>query len=216
MAIPPITKTRDLVMNQKNALEIAGAAPLSKFHFGLLFWCSFIMLFDGYDLVIYGSVVPRLMELWSISPVQAGWMGSAALFGMMFGAIAIGPFADRLGRRKIILGAMALASVSAFANAFAWDAPSFAALRFLTGVGLGGAIPNIVALMSDLSPTTRRSTLTTIMLSFYSIGAMISALIAMLVIPKFGWEATFFIGGLPVLCLPWMYSYLPESLPLLL
>ncbi|NHN69053.1 aromatic acid/H+ symport family MFS transporter [Pseudomonas fluorescens] len=203
-------------MIQKNAIEIAGAAPLSKFHCGLLFWCSFIMLFDGYDLVIYGSVVPRLMEQWSIPPVQAGWMGSAALFGMMFGAIAIGPFADRFGRRKIILGAIALASVSAFANAFAWDVQSFAALRFFTGVGLGGAIPNIVALMSDLSPTTRRSTLTTIMLSFYSIGAMISALVSMLVIPKFGWEATFLIGGLPLLCLPWMYRYLPESLPFLL
>lgn len=203
-------------MNQKNAIEIASTAPLGKFHYGLLFWCSFIMLFDGYDLVIYGSVVPRLMEQWSIPPVQAGWMGSAALFGMMFGAVAIGPLADRLGRRKVILGAITLASAGALANAFAWDAPSFAALRFLTGVGLGGAVPNIVALMSDLSPTTRRSTLTTIMLSFYSIGAMVSALVAMLLIPKFGWEATFFIGGLPLLCLPWMYRYLPESLPYLL
>lgn len=203
-------------MIQKNAIEIARAAPLGKFHYGLLFWCSFIMLFDGYDLVIYGSVVPHLMEQWSIPPLQAGWMGSAALFGMMFGAIAIGSLADHLGRRKIILGGIALASISALANAFAWDAPSFAAFRFLTGVGLGGAIPNIVALMSDLSPTARRSTLTTIMLSFYSIGAMISAMVAMLVIPNFGWEATFYIGGLPLLCLPWMYRYLPESLPFLL
>ncbi|WLH81752.1 aromatic acid/H+ symport family MFS transporter [Pseudomonas sp. FP2335] len=203
-------------MIRKNALEIVGSAPLGKFHYGLLFWCSLIMLFDGYDLVIYGSVVPRLMEQWSIPPVQAGWMGSAALFGMMFGAVVIGPLADRVGRRKIILGAIVFASTSALVNAFAWDVPSFTVLRFLTGVGLGGAIPNIVALMSDLSPTTRRSTLTTIMLSFYSIGAMISALVAMLIIPKFGWEATFLIGGLPLLCLPWMYRYLPESMPYLL
>lgn len=203
-------------MIQKNAIEIASAAPLGKFHYGLLFWCSFIMLFDGYDLVIYGSVVPRLMEQWSIPPLQAGWMGSAALFGMMFGAIAIGPLADHLGRRKIILAGIAFASVSALTNAFAWDALSFAAFRFLTGIGLGAAIPNIVALMSDLSPTARRSTLTTIMLSFYSIGAMISAMVAILVIPNFGWEATFYIGGLPLLCLPWMYRYLPESLPFLL
>lgn len=202
-------------MIANNATEVAGAAPLSRFHYGLLFWCSFIMLFDGYDLVIYGSVVPRLMEQWSIPPLQAGWMGSAALFGMMFGAVAIGPLADRFGRRTIILGAIAVASTSALLNAFAWDAPSFAAMRFFTGVGLGGAIPNIVALMSDLSPSHRRSTLTTVMLSFYSIGAMISALVSMLVIPRFGWEATFIIGGLPLLSLPWMYRYLPESLPFL-
>jgi AAHS family benzoate transporter-like MFS transporter len=203
-------------MAHKDALAIAGAAPLGRLHYGLLFWCSFIMLFDGYDLVIYGSVVPRLMEHWSISPVQAGWMGSAALFGMMLGAVAIGPLADRLGRRKIILSSMTLASVSALATAFAWDAPSFALLRFITGVGLGGAIPNIVALMNDLAPTARRNSLTTIMLSFYSVGAMISALIAMLIIPRFGWEATFYIGGLPLLCLPWMYKQLPESLAFLL
>ncbi|MFI7839375.1 MFS transporter [Pseudomonas asiatica] len=203
-------------MTHKPALHIAGAAPLGKLHYTLLFWCSFIMLFDGYDLVIYGSVVPRLMEEWALTPVVAGWMGSAALFGMMFGAVVVGPQADRLGRRKVIIGSIALASLCALGTAFTWDAPSFALLRFLTGVGLGGAIPNIVALMNDLAPTSRRSSLTTIMLSFYSIGAMISALVAMLIIPHFGWEATFIIGGVPLLLLPWLARQLPESLHYLL
>ncbi|WEL55560.1 aromatic acid/H+ symport family MFS transporter [Pseudomonas kermanshahensis] len=203
-------------MTHKPALHIAGAAPLGKLHYTLLFWCSFIMLFDGYDLVIYGSVVPRLMEEWALTPVVAGWMGSAALFGMMFGAVVVGPQADRLGRRKVIIGSMALASLCALGTAFTWDAPSFALLRFITGVGLGGAIPNIVALMNDLAPTSRRSSLTTIMLSFYSIGAMISALVAMLIIPRFGWEATFIIGGVPLLFLPWLARQLPESLHYLL
>ncbi|WP_060482076.1 aromatic acid/H+ symport family MFS transporter [Pseudomonas sp. NBRC 111119] len=203
-------------MTQKRALDVAGAAPLGKLHYTLLFWCSFIMLFDGYDLVIYGSVVPRLMEAWALTPVIAGWMGSAALFGMMFGAVVVGPLADRLGRRKVIICSMGLASLRALMTAFTWDAPSFALARFVTGVGLGGAIPNIVALMNDLAPTARRSSLTTIMLSFYSIGAMISALVAMLIIPRYGWEATFIIGGLPLLCLPWLARQLPESLHYLL
>ncbi|WP_054059716.1 MFS transporter [Pseudomonas asplenii] len=203
-------------MTHKSALDIAGAAPLGKLHYTLLFWCSFIMLFDGYDLVIYGSVVPRLMEEWALTPVVAGWMGSAALFGMMFGAVVVGPQADRLGRRKVIIGSIALASLCTLGTAFTWDAPGFALLRFITGVGLGGAIPNIVALMNDLAPTSRRSSLTTIMLSFYSIGAMVSALVAMLIIPRYGWEATFLIGGLPLLCLPWLAQQLPESLHYLL
>lgn len=203
-------------MTHKPALHIAGDAPLGKLHYTLLFWCSFIMLFDGYDLVIYGSVVPRLMEEWALTPVVAGWMGSAALFGMMFGAVVVGPQADRLGRRKVIIGSIALASLCALGTAFTWDAPSFALLRFITGVGLGGAIPNIVALMNDLAPTSRRSSLTTIMLSFYSIGAMVSALVAMLIIPRFGWEATFIIGGVPLLLLPWLARQLPESLHYLL
>lgn len=203
-------------MATQSALSVAANAPLGRLHYGLLFWCSFIMLFDGYDLVIYGSVVPRLMEEWAISPIHAGWMGSAALFGMMFGAVLIGPLADRYGRRKIILSSMTLTSVCALATAAAWDAPSFAALRFVTGMGLGAAVPNIVALMSDLAPANRRSTLTTIMLSFYSIGAMASALVAIWIIPRFGWEATFLVGGLPLLAMPWMYRQLPESLAFLL
>lgn len=203
-------------MTQKRALDIAGAAPLGKLHYTLLFWCSFIMLFDGYDLVIYGAVVPRLMEEWALTPVVAGWMGSAALFGMMFGAVAVGPQADRLGRRKVIIGSIGLASLCALGTAFTWNAPSFALARFATGVGLGGAIPNIVALMNDLSPTARRNSLTTIMLSFYSVGAMISALVAMLIIPRYGWEATFIIGGIPLLFLPWLARQLPESLHYLL
>ncbi|WP_054905746.1 aromatic acid/H+ symport family MFS transporter [Pseudomonas sp. NBRC 111144] len=203
-------------MSNQSALSAAANAPLGRLHYGLLFWCSFIMLFDGYDLVIYGSVVPRLMEDWAISPIHAGWMGSAALFGMMFGAVLIGPLADRLGRRKIILGSMSLASCCALATAVTWDAPSFAVLRFVTGVGLGAAIPNIVALMNDLAPAARRSSLTTIMLSFYSVGAMASAMIAIWIIPRFGWEATFLVGGLPLLAMPWMYRQLPESLAFLL
>ncbi|QNH01729.1 MFS transporter [Pseudomonas sediminis] len=203
-------------MNQKLALDVASNAPLGKLHYTLLFWCSFIMLFDGYDLVIYGSVVPQLMEEWALTPVIAGWMGSAALFGMMFGAVAVGPLADRLGRRRVVLYSMTLASICALATAATWDATSFATTRFITGVGLGGAIPNIVALMNDLAPTARRSRMTTIMLSFYSIGAMISALVAMLIIPRFGWQATFLIGGIPLLFLPWMSRQMPESLHFLL
>lgn len=203
-------------MNQKLALDVASNAPLGKLHYTLLFWCSFIMLFDGYDLVIYGSVVPQLMGEWSLTPVIAGWMGSAALFGMMFGAVVVGPLADRLGRRRVVLYSMTLASICALATAATWDATSFATTRFITGVGLGGAIPNIVALMNDLAPTARRSRMTTIMLSFYSIGAMISALVAMLIIPRFGWQATFLIGGIPLLFLPWMSRQMPESLHFLL
>jgi AAHS family benzoate transporter-like MFS transporter len=202
-------------MVQHDALEVAATAPVNRFHYGLLFWCSFIMLFDGYDLVIYGSVVPHLMEQWSLPAVQAGWMGSAALFGMMFGALTLGPLADRFGRRKVILVAIGLGSLTALANAFAWDAWSFAVLRFVTGIGLGGTIPNIVALINDMAPRARRNIMTTIMLGCYSLGALLSALVALLVLARFGWRSTFIIAGLPLLTLPWMYRYLPESLPYL-
>ncbi|VVO36296.1 MFS transporter [Pseudomonas fluorescens] len=202
-------------MATHDVLEVAETAPMGRFHYGLLFWCSFIMMFDGYDLVIYGSVVPQLMEQWSLPAVQAGWMGSAAIFGMMFGALTLGPLADRFGRRPVILLAIGLCSLTALGNAFAWDAWSFATLRFITGIGLGGTIPNIVALINDMAPKSRRNLMTTVMLGCYSLGALLSALVALLVLSRFGWEYTFVIAGLPLLAMPWMYRYLPESLPFL-
>ncbi|MFJ3525345.1 MFS transporter [Pseudomonas sp. NPDC090203] len=202
-------------MATHDVLKIAETAPFNRFHFGLLFWCSFIMMFDGYDLVIYGSVVPQLMEQWSLPAVHAGWMGSAALFGGIFGALTFGPLADRFGRRPVILLAFALSSLTALGNAFAWDAWSFAILRFITGIGLGGTIPNIVALINDMAPISRRNIMTTVMLGCYSLGALLSALVAMWVLPRFGWQYTFILAGAPLLTLPWMYRHLPESLPFL-
>ncbi|WP_394820714.1 MFS transporter [Pendulispora albinea] len=198
------------------ASEIVRNAPFGPFHHGPLFWCSFIMLSDGYDMVIYGSVVPHVMQQWSLTPAHAGWLGSSALVGMMLGALIVGPLADRAGRRKVILACVALFGASAFANAFAWNAPSFAACRFLTGFGLGATIPNIVALMNELSPAARRNTMITVMLSCYSVGGMISALLALWVIPRFGWPATFVVAGIPLMTLPLMRRGLPESLPFLL
>ena len=84
-----------------NAEHIIQKAKFNKFHGILLLWGALLMLFDGYDLTVYGAVVPFLMKDWNISPVQAGMFGSYALFGMMFGALIFGTLADRLGRKKL-------------------------------------------------------------------------------------------------------------------
>ena len=98
-------------MQRINAVDILDTAKLNRFHLLLVFWCSFIMLFDGYDLVIYGSVLPHLMTEWNLTASQAGMLGSSSMLGMMFGAIILGTTADRFGRRPIILFCVALFSV---------------------------------------------------------------------------------------------------------
>lgn len=82
--------------------EVIDNARFNRFHWRVLCWCALIIIFDGYDLVIYGVVLPMLMKDWGLSPLQAGALGSYALFGMMFGALFFGPLSDRIGRKKAI------------------------------------------------------------------------------------------------------------------
>jgi MFS transporter, AAHS family, benzoate transport protein len=189
---------------------------LNSHHLMLTFWCSVLMLFDGYDLVIYGSILPQLMHDWSLSPVTAGFIGSSALFGMMIGALTLGSSSDRFGRRPIILLCIVLFGLAAFGNAFCTNTAEFASCRFMTGVGLGGMVPNIVALMTEMAPRSKRNLLVTIMLSFFSVGGVIAALIAKAMTPEFGWRANFLIAGIPLLCFPVFYAWLPESIGFLI
>lgn len=103
-------------MKQNIADDVLKDTRVNSFHLMIMFWCSMLMLFDGYDLVIYGSVLPHLMSDWNLSPVAAGFIGSSALFGMMVGALTLGSSSDRFGRRKVILACLVFFSVAALAN----------------------------------------------------------------------------------------------------
>lgn len=94
-------------------------AKFNPFHWRVLFWCALIIIFDGYDLVIYGVVLPALMQEWGMTPLQAGALGSYALFGMMFGALVFGPLSDRIGRKKAITLCVILFSGFTVLNGFA-------------------------------------------------------------------------------------------------
>lgn len=191
-------------------------ARFGRFHWQVLFWCSLIIIFDGYDLVIYGVVLPVLMKEWGLTPIEAGALGSYALFGMMFGALIFGPMSDRYGRKRVIAACVVLFSLFTFLNGFARDVTEFAVCRFLAGLGIGGVMPNVVALMTEYSPKKLRTTLVAIMFSGYSVGGMLSAGLGMYLIPAFGWSSVFFVAGIPLLLLPAILYLLPESIGFLL
>lgn len=205
-----------MYMEKVNINETIDNAKFSLFHWKVLVWCLLIIIFDGYDLVIYGVALPLLMQQWSLTAVQAGLLASAALFGMMFGAMIFGTLSDRLGRKKTITICVTLFSGFTFLGAFATNPVEFAILRFIAGLGIGGVMPNVVALMTEYAPKKIRSTLVAIMFSGYAIGGMTSALLGAWLVKDMGWQIMFLIAGIPLLMLPIIWKFLPESLAFLI
>lgn len=191
--------------------QLIDDARFNVFHWRVLFWCALIIIFDGYDLVIYGVVLPVLMKEWGLTPLQAGALGSYALFGMMFGALIFGSLSDRLGRKPVIALCVVLFSGFTVLNGFARDPLEFGICRFIAGLGIGGVMPNVVALMSEYAPKKIRSTLVAIMFSGYSVGGMLSAGLGIVLLPAFGWQSVFYVAIVPLLLLPLILRFLPES-----
>ncbi|MGE4473858.1 MAG: MFS transporter [Stutzerimonas sp.] len=191
--------------------QIIDNARFSRFHWMVMALCALLLIFDGYDLFIYGVVLPVLMQEWGLTPMQAGALGSYALFGMMFGALGFGTLADRIGRKKGIAICFALFSSATILNGFASSPTEFGIFRFIAGLGCGGLMPNAVALMNEYAPKRLRSTLVAVMFSGYSVGGMLSAGVGIYMLPRFGWESMFFAAAVPLLLLPVILYYLPES-----
>ncbi|MFS0781201.1 MFS transporter [Bacillus sp. 1P06AnD] len=198
-------------MKRVNPAEIINTSRFNRFHYMLLAWCFFIIIFDGYDLVVYGTVVPKLIEEWHLTSVEAGALSSYGLFGMMFGAIFLGMLADKIGRKKVIAVSLFLFSLFTFLCGFTDSPTTFSAFRFIAGLGLGGIMPNVIALMTDYAPQNRKSMAVSIVLCGYSVGGMLAPFLGIVLMPTFGWESIFWFAGLPLVLIPLIYKKLPES-----
>ena len=198
-------------MRKVDVHSVIDDARFNRFHWLVMALCALLLIFDGYDLFIYGVVLPVIMEEWGLTPLEAGALGSYALFGMMFGALVFGTLADHIGRKKGITICFLLFSVATVLNGFASSPTEFAVYRFLAGLGCGGLMPNVVALMNEYSPRKLRSTLVALMFSGYSLGGMCAAGLGIYLLPNFGWQVMFFAAAVPLVLLPLIVWYLPES-----
>ena len=203
-------------MRQIDVHKLADEARFNRFHGLVLFWCALIIVFDGYDLAVVGIALPSIMKDLGVDPTQAGFMVSSALFGMAFGAIFLGTLADKIGRRKAIAICIALFSIFTAAAGLARDPVTFSIVRFLAGVGIGGVMPNVVAHMTEYAPKKIRATLVTLMFSGYAVGGIVAAILGKGLIETYGWQSVFFAAGLPVLLIPFVLKWLPESMPFLI
>lgn len=191
--------------------QVMEKAKFNKFHKNLLLWGMFLMAFEGYDLVVFGTVVPRLMIDWDLSSVTAGTLSSYGLLGMMIGAIIFGILADRIGRKKVIIISSVLFSIFTGLCGFAPDPTWFAIARVLAGIGLGGMMPNVIALITDYAPGKKRAILVAILMCGYSLGGILAPVLGMTMMPSLGWESVFWVAFLPIFVIPFIMKKLPES-----
>ena len=198
-------------MKSINVQEVIDQAKFNAFHKLLVFCCFLIIVFDVYDLVVFGVVLPVLMEEWNLTPVEAGVLGSYALFGMMFGAIAFGSLSDRIGRRKCIVICMLIFTIFSYLVTLCTGPTSFGIMRFIAGLGIGGLMPNAVALITEYAPQKNRSFLSTLMFSGYGVGAILAALLGIWLLPIYGWKIMFYIGAFPIVTIPFILKLVPES-----
>ncbi|SFO42245.1 MFS transporter, AAHS family, benzoate transport protein [Pseudonocardia ammonioxydans] len=172
------------------------------------------IVFDGYDLIVYGSVVPALLdyEPWGLTPAQAGAIGSYALLGMFLGAIASGALTDLLGRRRLFIISLAWFSVMMLLVALAPNPWSLGLFRFLAGLGFGGIPPTAIALVVEVAPVARRQVINGLMLCGFPVGGVLAAVLAIVLLEPAGFRTLFAIGALPLVTLvPLAIWLLPES-----
>lgn len=181
--------------------------------------CFLTIVFDGYDLIVYGSAVPSLLDEpgWDLTPAQAGAIGSYALAGMLIGALAAGAITDIIGRRRIMLLGITWFSILMVACSLASDPAVLGLFRFLAGLGLGGVIPSAIALTVDYAPRSRRQLHNALMFVGYSVGGVGAAVAALVLVADHGWRPLMALGAAPlVVVLPLAWWLLPESVGYLL
>ncbi|BAH52767.1 MFS transporter [Rhodococcus opacus] len=181
--------------------------------------CLAITTLDGLDLIMFGTVLPTLLEKeeWGITAASAGLVGSLSLVGMLIGAMFAGYFTDIVGRRPVILACVVNFSLFTALCAFAPNLELFGLFRFAAGIGFGGALPTVIALTMEYVPFERRQFFNGVIQTGFTIGGCVAAISAIYVIPAYGWHMMFLVGGaLGVVVLAITLKTLPESVAFLI
>ena len=186
---------------------------IGSFHIKLIIWSLFIVLIDGYDIGAIAFALPSLIKQWGISPRDVGPVLSASLVGILFGSAIFGFVGDRYGRKVALVTANLWFGVFTFIAAYSSNLTEMTALRFLAGLGIGGIIPNVVAINAESAPRKLRATMALIAVGLVPVGGAIPGLIAASLVPTYGWQILFIVGGVvPVLIAICGFFGLPESI----
>jgi MFS transporter, AAHS family, 4-hydroxybenzoate transporter len=193
--------------------DLVDGQKFGRFNFGLLCWSFLAMMADGFDISALASAAPQLARTWHVAPHTFAPALSASLFGILAGAPLLGMMGDRFGRRTSIITGCTIYGLGTLATVWAANLDQIVILRFLTGIGIGGLMPNTIALNSELSPKRLRATLVVLMFTGITTGSGVPGYIQAWLIPRYGWQIMFWIGGLVPLVIAIALRFtLPESI----
>ncbi|MGE8113485.1 MFS transporter [Pseudomonas sp. NPDC086566] len=200
------------VGNNLDVQSFINEQPLSCYQWRVVILCFLIVFLDGLDTAAMGFIAPALSQEWGIDRASLGPVMSAALIGMVFGALGSGPLADRFGRKGVLVGAVLVFGGFSLASAYASNVDQLLVLRFLTGLGLGAGMPNATTLLSEYTPERLKSLLVTSMFCGFNLGMAGGGFISAKMIPAYGWHSLLVVGGvLPLLLAVVLMVWLPES-----
>lgn len=197
--------------------EFIDSQPVSGYQRKIIFLCFLVAALDGYDAACIGFIGPAIRAHWQLTAAALSPVFGAGLFGTMAGGLLLGPVADRYGRKSVLVASVVLFGVASLVSAFSPDVHFLAVMRFLTGIGLGGAMPNSITLTSEYCPGAKRSGYVTLMFCGFTIGASAGGLLTAAIVSTVGWQGVLVAGGvLPLALAPFLMFSLPESIRYLL
>lgn len=186
--------------------------PLSPFQVMIVMLCFLVVAIDGFDTAAIGFIAPAIRADWHLAAAQLAPLFGAGLGGLMVGAFVFGPLADRFGHKSVLMASVLFFGLASLASAWSGSLWTLVALRFLTGLGLGGAMPNAITLTSEFCPERRRSFLVTTMFCGFTVGSALGGLASAGLIDAFGWRSVLIVGGAaPILLTVLLAQMLPES-----
>jgi MFS transporter, AAHS family, 4-hydroxybenzoate transporter len=196
--------------------DLVDGQKIRGFNLNLLFWSFLAMFADGYDISVMPFAMPTLSKLWHVDAGLQGWALTASLIGILAGSPLLGYIGDRYGRKAAIVLGSVIYGVTTLTVIWQHGYWVTIALRFCTGIGIGGLMPNTIALNSELSPKRLRATLVVLMFTGVTLGSSAPGFISAWVLPTFGWKVLFLVGGsVPLLVAVCLYFALPESVKFL-
>ena len=199
-----------------NIPELLAKSTIGPLQRRVFILCLLTLIIDGFDVQGMGFLIPALSTAWEVEPSQFRTVLPAANFGVLIGSLLFSPLADKIGRRPVLVGSTLWFAVMTLAAAFATNVTQLFWLRLVAGIGMGCIIPNATALIGEYSPAGRRVTLMMTITVGFTAGGAVAGFVARALIPEFGWQSVFLVGGaIPLVIAIAMQIGLPESLQFL-
>lgn len=192
--------------------DLLDNGPFTSMQKFVVMLAALSIVMDGFDGQLIGFAIPMMIQEWGITREAFAPAVASGLIGMGIGSASAGLFADRYGRRMAVIVSVFVFGTATCAIGLAPDALTVAVLRFIAGLGIGGALPSSTTVTAEFTPARRRTLAVTATIVCVPLGGMLAGLFSAYVLPLYGWRASFFIGGsLPIALGFALMATLPES-----